>query len=86
MKNQYVKPVLVIENFTLSQSIAYNCGENLNWNQATTKDVNSCGWETGFPGEVVFVKSVNQNCNISDEEFDGVCYNNPDAGINVFSS
>ena len=85
MKNQYVKPVLVIENFTLSQSIAYNCGKNLNWNQATTKDVNSCGWETGFPGDVVFMAPSNV-CNVKDEDFDGVCYNNPDGGINVFSS
>ena len=85
MKNQYVKPVLVIENFTLSQSIAYNCGKSLNWNQATTKDVNSCGWNTGFPGEVVFMVPSSV-CNVKDEDFDGVCYNNPDGGINVFSS
>lgn len=83
MKNQYVKPVLVIENFTLSQSIAYNCGENLDWNQATTKDAYSCGWETGFPGDVVFIES-NNTCTVT--EFEGVCYNNPDGGINVFSS
>ena len=83
MKNQYVKPVLVIENFTLSQSIAYNCGENLDWNQATTKDAYSCGWNTGFPGEVAFLES-NQICTV--KEFEGVCYNNPEGGINVFSS
>ena len=85
MKNQYVKPVLVIENFTLSQSIAYNCGENLDWNQATTKDAYSCGWNTGFPGDVVFMESTN-GCNVRDEDFEGVCYNNPEGGINVFSS
>lgn len=86
MKNQYVKPVLVIENFTLSQSIAYNCGENLNWNQATSKDVYSCGWNTGFPGGDVVFMVPNNGCNVKDEDFDGVCYNNPDGGINVFSS
>ena len=59
MKNQYVKPVLVIENFTLSQSIAYNCGENLDWNQATTKDAYSCGWNTGIPDDVVFMAPSN---------------------------
>lgn len=86
MKNQYMKPVLLIESFTLSQSIAAGCGQNLDFSQATSQDVNTCVWQTGFPNENVFVKGVNENCNISDEEFDGVCYHNPEGGFNVFSS
>lgn len=85
MKQKYTKPVLVIESFTLSQSIAHNCGKNLDFTQATTKTVETCGWNTGFPNEIVFMVP-NNGCNVEDEDFDGVCYNNPSAGINVFNS
>lgn len=91
MKNKYTKPVLMMEDFTLSQSIAHNCGKNLNWNQATLKYKSTCGWSTGsdlnMDGEpdVIFTGGVCKPV-IGENDFEGVCYNNPGNGLNVFNS
>ena len=37
MKKAYKKPVLLVECFTLSQTIAHNCGENLDFSMGTLK-------------------------------------------------
>lgn len=82
MKNTYSKPVLVIESFVMSQSIAHNCGDQLDFNQATLKYKGSCGWEIA-PGTVVFKETP--TCTFTGE-FEGICYNNPSDGINIFNS
>lgn len=90
MKQKYTKPVLVMETFTLSQSIAYNCGQNLDYSKATHSAQGVCGWDLGFDGahgtgdDILFLsKPV---CSFPAEYFAGVCYNNPEGGFNVFNS
>ena len=84
MKNIYTKPVLVMESFVMSQSIAHNCGDNLVFENATTKDKNSCGWMTSI-GKVFMEQST---CDEIPENgiFNGVCYNSPQGGFNIFNS
>lgn len=90
MKAKYTKPVLVMEHFTLSQSIAHNCGDLLEWDDATMKSKRDCGWKTGFDidadgkEDILFVSS--DVCSYISEDFAGICYNNPEGGFNVFNS
>lgn len=95
MKKIYTKPVLHMEDFTLSQSIAHNCGDGLDWNQANLKYKSTCGWNTGLDAnydgsideqDVIFVSSDACNTKVGENDFVGVCYNNPDGGLNVFNS
>ena len=82
MKRAYEKPVLYIERFTLSQTIAHNCGENLDFSMGTEKTKESCGWQVGAV-ELFMDPNV---CDLSMEYFEGVCYNAPEGGYNVFNS
>lgn len=85
MKSTYTKPVLVMESFVMSQSIAHNCGDQLNFGQATLKYKSSCGWDTGI--DIVFTQSnVCTGEVITENQLTGVCYNNPEGGFNVFNS
>lgn len=82
MKKAYKKPVLLVECFTLSQTIAHNCGENLDFSMGTLKTKESCGWKMG---EIVIFKEF-PVCQWLLEESDGVCYNAPAGGFNIFQS
>ena len=73
----------------MSQSITHNCGKNLNFSHATRKRANSCGWDidgnnVGTSTDVLFYASG--ACMIKTQYFQGVCYNNPEGGFNVFNS
>ena len=82
MKRAYEKPVLYIERFTLSQTIAQNCGDNLDFSMAKHSTKETCGWQVG--GFVIFMdQSV---CTLRVDNMGGVCYNAPAGGYNVFSS
>lgn len=90
MKKVYTKPVLMMEDFTLSQSIAHNCGDNLDWNHASLKYKGSCGWDVdqdkGTTYDVYFMDGQNV-CSIPTlGEVEGACYNNPNGGFNIFNS
>lgn len=82
MKKSYEKPVLYIERFTLTQTIAHNCGENLNIGTATMTTKETCGWDVG-PYEIFMDAQI---CDRPTKHFDGVCYNAPAGGYNVFNS
>ena len=94
MKKVYTKPVLVMDDFTLSQSIAHNCGHMLDHKQATLKYKDSCGWDLGIDLEykaggtdILWVSAP--ACSIptsANAEGAGVCYNNPEGGFNIFNS
>ena len=92
MKQVYKKPVLIMESFTMTQSIAHNCGQTLDFQQATLKYKSTCGWNTGIDGDgngsidVLFVNGNTCNRTIGENDFPGVCYNNPNGGFNVFNS
>ena len=84
MKRVYVKPTLYIEQFTLTQTIASGCGDNLDFSMATHTSIENCGWEVA-PGLILFMSF--DICNLPTEYYDGVvCYNAPAGGNNVFSS
>ena len=89
MKKVYTKPVLVMDDFTLSQSIAHNCGHNLYFNQATLKYKGSCGWDpapnNGTDMDVYFMDGQNV-CKLPTLDVEGACYNNPECGCYIFNS
>ena len=82
MKRAYEKPALYIERFTLTQTIAHNCGDNLDFSMGTAKTKESCGWQVGTT-EIFMDPNI---CEFPTEYFGGVCYNAPDGGYNVFNS
>ena len=88
MKQKYTKPVLTKESFALSQSIAKNCGKMLDFDHATLADSSNCGWDLdgsrGTNTDVIFMEA--SVCAIKTLYFNGVCYNNPAGGFNVFNS
>lgn len=83
MKKSYEKPVLYIERFTLTQTIAHNCGENLDFSMGTEKTKESCGWNAA-PGYEIFMDA--NICDFPTKDIVGVCYNAPEGGYNVFNS
>lgn len=82
MKKAYKKPMLYVERFALSQTIAHNCGENLDFSDATQDSKEICGW---FIGNVEIFADPSFCANSSDF-FDFICYNAPEGGFNIFSS
>lgn len=89
MKEVYSKPVLHVETFRLSQSIASGCavppagqstiGRANQWGRA------SCGWNMG--NVVLWVEAP--QCDLPTDpnaEVNGVCYNNPNGGVTIFHS
>ncbi|MBE5956523.1 MAG: hypothetical protein E7253_08725 [Lachnospiraceae bacterium] len=87
MKKEYTKPVIILENFSMTQSIAHNCGEALDFDLATLKYKSTCGWDDGS-GNIIFTSS-NSGCAFPDDTDspeDLVCYNNPSGGYNIFNS
>lgn len=82
MKRRYKKPTLIVESFMLSQTIASNCGENLDLGMATMGTKETCGWDIG--GIEIFMDPA--VCDLPTEFFEGVCYHAPEGGMNVFGS
>ena len=83
MKKAYQKPMLIVERFTLSQTIAHNCGKNLDFSMATHATIETCGWDIG--GFEIFMDGT--ICDNVLGDFDGIaCYNAPANGYNVFNS
>lgn len=88
MKKEYKKPMIVLESFNLSQSIAAGCGaihdSTLGSPNQSSKE--TCAWVVG--GYNVFLNDTNI-CTIKIGENDdslGVCYNNPNGGTSIFNS
>lgn len=92
MKEKYVSPELFFESYSLSQTIARNCGDT---HQSTLGESNhyneaTCEWDLG--GFTIFFTADGDRCddgpeNADDEyELDAICYNNPDGGQEIFSS
>lgn len=89
MKQVYEKPVLHIEHFTLSQTIANGCGAVAGGNSLggpNSGDIHNCGWQMG---DMSFWIAGTTGCGIPldpDTEGMGVCYNNPEGGNSIFAS
>ena len=87
MKAKYVKPMLIMERFEMTQAIATNCNADPNSTlgdpNTWTKDV--CGWVVGTD----ILWEVEPKCNWvmgPEETYEGLCYNNPDGGTTIFGS
>lgn len=99
MKERYVKPQLLFESFSLSQTIAKDCGvvHGSPLGEATHYSVYNCMWDVG--GYTVFFDHCGDEQVPMPEEgeyediyeyvaevFGVECYNNPGGGQMVFSS
>lgn len=86
MKKKYSKPGIIIEDFSIAQNIAQNCGNaGLGGQKHTYADRYSCGWNTG----AIVVFTTTPTCEEivgKDEPYEGECYNNPGPGCTVFGS
>ena len=80
MKKKYTKPALNVEFFTLTQSIARDCGSSAPVNAS---NVNDCIWDLGG-GNSIFIAIA--NCTIDGEDMGYGCYNNPGEGNYIFRS
>lgn len=83
MKANYTKPLLAVEMFSLTQSVARDCADNIPRNQLTQSDLNTCFWDMGG-GAKVFI--AEQHCSIDGVNMSVICYNNPSEGNYVFHS
>ena len=88
MKEQYVKPLIFFESYSLTQTIARDCGDTHTGTlgESTHYNERTCEWDLGG-GFTLFLEAP--RCEIEmeeDDEIEGVCYNNPDGGRQVFSS
>lgn len=94
MKETYVKPSIFFESFSLTQTIARNCGDTHTGTfgpGSNHYNENTCEWDVG--GLMLFFTSdPSGRCEdgpdeAGDEyELEGICYNNPDGGQEIFSS
>ena len=85
MKEQYRKPMIFFEGFSLTQTIARNCGDKHQGTlgESTHYNENTCTWDLG--DFTLFFDHCDYQME-EDEEIEGVCYNNPNGGQTVFSS
>ena len=92
MKRTYTKPTILLESFTLTQSIASDCGPfpaNGSLGTPSSADKYSCGWD--MMDFTIWADGINPDCNsnmgvTNDTEISGVCYNNPNGGLTIFGS
>ena len=80
MKKKYTKPALNVEFFSLTQSIARDCGSSAPVNSGDPSD---CIWDLGG-GTTVFIAIT--NCTLDGEDMGYGCYNNPSEGNYIFRS
>ena len=84
MKLPYTKPMLAMEMFLATQSVARDCSDSIPTDQLTSGDIENCVWDMGG-GTIVFVEGGN-TCNVDGEQLGIVCYNNPSEGNYIFRS
>lgn len=90
MKMEYVKPRIIVERFTLTQSIAASCGApagGSSLGRPTSQSASTCGWDRN--GILYFTATTTIDCteDVTDGfEMEGYCYNNPEGGVAFFSS
>jgi hypothetical protein len=86
MKKTYKKPMMIVEWFALSQTIATGCGDLSSYGSPTLTRIANCAWD--FNGDYLLFLEGNNNCEypIEDGTIDGLCYNTPSEGLNLFHS
>ncbi len=85
MKEQYVKPLIFFESYSLTQTIAKNCGDTHTGTlgESTHYNENTCTWDLG--DFTLFFDHCDEYVE-DGTEFDVYCYNNPEGGKMIFSS
>lgn len=89
MKLEYVKPRILVERFTLTQSIAASCGvvNGTTFGKPTSQSAATCGWDLN--GVLFFTSTSLVDCTedvTEGFELEGYCYNNPANMPAFFSS
>ena len=82
MKKAYNKPLLIVERFALSQTIATGCGENVEGKPLNTRTYN-CAWDMG--GVIILQTTEICRDNASDV-WEIACYNAPEPSMSIFHS
>ena len=83
MKADYKKPLLAVELFSLSQTRARYCADNIPKDQLNFNDPGKCVWHLGG-NTTVFIAS--SNCTFDGTNMGMGCYNNPSEGNYIFRS
>ncbi len=83
MKATYTKPLLTMELFSLTQTVARDCSDSIPQDQLTLGDIANCAWDIGG-GATVFV--AGSTCTLDGEQMGFACYNNPSEGNYIFRS
>lgn len=89
MKLEYIKPRILVERFTLTQSIAASCGATggTTLGKPTSQSAATCGWDLN--GVLFFTSTSLVDCTedvTEGFELEGYCYNNPANMPAFFSS
>ncbi len=86
MKRIYNKPIMLVETFAMTQSVAHNCGDNLDFDMAMFQYKSTCAWNVG--GVAVFTTGVTGCTTVvpPDAEIGGICYDNPSENMAIFGS
>jgi hypothetical protein len=82
LKSNYTKPLLAVELFSLTQSVAHDCNTSILPGQLNFNDP-SCVWDLGG-GTSIFI--ISGNCVLDGESMGYGCYNNPSEGNYIFRS
>lgn len=82
MKRNYTKPMLTVELFSLTQSVARDCGTTIPKDQFNHSNPNTCAWD--IAGTTIFI--AGSHCMIDGENMGYGCYNNPGEGNYIFHS
>ena len=89
MKETYVKPTTYMESFALAQTIAISCHvyNDTSFGRANHLSPDVCEWMMGDLALFDAHCGTEGGYDMSEfGEFEGICYNNPEGGTQVFSS
>lgn len=88
MKKEYSKPGIIIEDFNLIQNVSLgSCGitHETQFGSPTHWSNKTCGWDDGL--DIFWVSApACTKATPEDAVVNGVCYNNPAGGMNIFGS
>ena len=81
MKANYMKPLLAVEVFSLTQSVMRECtNTSVPKDQLTSGNIAECVWDSGLgtsvSGGVTVFAGGNSNCHLDGEQMGIACYNN----------
>lgn len=88
MKKKYVKPMITMDLFSLTQSIAATCGvehdAEMGYPLQDTKQ--TCGWYMDDVITLFLIDSAFCTLPLEDGDDSTYCYNNPSGGTEIFGS